>query len=40
VDRAGGYVTEAVSKPMRQISGVLGTLKSIIESLSGPLLRR
>ncbi|MGA9128953.1 MAG: hypothetical protein WB425_12520 [Terracidiphilus sp.] len=40
VDRAGEYVTETVSKPMRQISGVLGTVKSIIESLSGPLLRR
>jgi methyl-accepting chemotaxis protein len=34
-DRAGGFVTDVVSKPMRQISGVLAFVKAIIESLRG-----
>jgi uncharacterized protein YoxC len=33
VDRAGAFVAEAVSKPVRQISGLLASLKAIIESL-------
>ena len=36
VDKAGDYVTRAVSKPMRQISGVLASIKAIVESLSTP----
>ena len=40
VDRAGNYLTDAVSKPVRQISGVLGAVKAIIESLSSPMARR
>jgi hypothetical protein len=35
VDRAGGFVTEVVSTPLRQISGVLRSAKAIIESLRG-----
>jgi methyl-accepting chemotaxis protein len=33
VDRAGAYVTEAVSKPVRQLNGLLASLKAIVESL-------
>jgi methyl-accepting chemotaxis protein len=33
VDRAGAFVAEAVSKPVRQISGLLASLKAIVESL-------
>jgi type II secretory pathway component PulM len=33
VDRAGGFVAEAVSRPVRQISGVLRSAKAIVESL-------
>jgi hypothetical protein len=35
VDRAGGFVTDVVSTPVRQISGVLRSAKAIIESLRG-----
>lgn len=35
VDRAGGFVTDVVSMPVRQISGVLRSAKAIIESLRG-----
>jgi methyl-accepting chemotaxis protein len=34
VDKASNFVTQAVSKPIRQISGILASLKAIIESLS------
>ena len=33
VDRAGGFVAETVSRPVRQISGLLSSIKAIIESL-------
>ncbi|HEY1903926.1 MAG TPA: hypothetical protein VGG56_15945 [Terracidiphilus sp.] len=33
VDKASGFVTNAVSKPVRQLSGVLAALKAVIESL-------
>lgn len=33
VDRAGAFVADAVSKPVRQISGLLASLKAIVESL-------
>ncbi len=36
VDRAGDFVSDVVSKPVRQISGILGVVKSVIESLRGP----
>jgi ABC-type transporter Mla subunit MlaD len=36
VDKASTYVTQAVNKPIRQISGVLASAKAIIESLSTP----
>jgi methyl-accepting chemotaxis protein len=36
VDRAGGFVSDVVSRPVRQISGILGVVKSVIESLRGP----
>ena len=34
VDKAGDFVTRAVNKPMRQISGVLASIKAVVESLS------
>jgi hypothetical protein len=36
VDKASNYVTHAVSKPIRQISGLLASLKAIVESLTAP----
>ena len=33
VDRASGFVTDAVSRPMRQLSRLLASAKAIIESL-------
>lgn len=33
VDRAGGFVAEAVSKPIRQVSGVMSSIKAVVESL-------
>jgi uncharacterized protein YoxC len=36
VDKAGAYVTEVVSKPVRQVSGILASIKAIIESLTSP----
>ena len=33
VDKASGFVTHAVEKPVRQISGLVAALKAIIESL-------
>jgi methyl-accepting chemotaxis protein len=39
VDRAGGFVAQAVGAPIRQISGVLGSVKAIIESLRSPARR-
>ncbi|MGA3010410.1 MAG: hypothetical protein ABSD72_09125 [Terracidiphilus sp.] len=35
VDRAGGYVADVVSTPVRQISSVLRAAKAIVESLRG-----
>lgn len=35
VDYAGGFVVNVVSKPVRQISGVLRSAKAIVESLRG-----
>jgi methyl-accepting chemotaxis protein len=37
VDRTGEYVVEAVSRPVRQVSGVLEAVKAIIESFSKPI---
>jgi hypothetical protein len=37
VDRAGGFVAETVSRPIRQISGMLASIKAIIESLRTPV---
>jgi methyl-accepting chemotaxis protein len=39
-DRAGGYVAESVSKPVQQISGMLRSVKAIVESLRKPLQRK
>jgi hypothetical protein len=33
VDKAGAFVADAVSKPVRQISGLVASLKAIVESL-------
>jgi len=35
VDRAGGIVTAAVSRPVRQVSGILRSAKAVVESLRG-----
>lgn len=40
VDRAGGFVADVVGRPIRQISGMLGAVKSIIESLRSPSAQR
>jgi len=37
VDRASGFVTDAVSRPMRQLSRLLASAKAIIESLRTPI---
>jgi hypothetical protein len=36
VDRAGEYVAEAVSGPVRQISAVLASIKAIVGALRAP----
>lgn len=36
VDRAGGFVAEAVSKPVRQLSALASSIKAIVESLRVP----
>jgi uncharacterized protein YoxC len=40
VDRAGGFVTDIVSKPVRQVSGMLRSVKAIVESLRGSRAQR
>lgn len=40
VDRAGGFVTNVVSKPVQQISSLLSAFKAIVESLRRPLPQR
>jgi SMC interacting uncharacterized protein involved in chromosome segregation len=37
VDRAGDCVSDVVNRPVRQISGVLASVKAIIESLRSPI---
>lgn len=36
VDRAGGVVADAVRKPLRQISGVVASIRAAVESLRTP----
>ena len=36
VDRAGGFVAEMVSRPVRQISGLMSSIRAAIESLRTP----
>ncbi|MGA2218189.1 MAG: hypothetical protein ABSG51_08885 [Terracidiphilus sp.] len=36
VDRIGGYVTETVAKPARQISGLVAAAKAIVDALNTP----
>ena len=36
VDRAGGFVAEVISKPVRQISGILASIRAVIEALNKP----
>lgn len=33
VDRAGAFVTSVLNKPMRQLSGILASVKAVVESL-------
>jgi len=35
VERAGTFMSDAVAKPMRQLSGVIASIKAAIESLRG-----
>jgi hypothetical protein len=39
VDRAGGFVADVVSRPVRQISGLLASVKAIAETLRAPIPR-
>jgi hypothetical protein len=36
VERAGGFVADVVSKPVRQITGVVASVKAIVDSLRAP----
>lgn len=36
VDRAGSFVSDAVAKPMRQLSGVIASVKAVVETLREP----
>lgn len=36
VDRVGGYVTETVAKPARQISGIVAAAKAVVDALNSP----
>jgi len=40
LDYAGGFVADAVSRPVRQASGVLRSVKAIVESLRSSRARR
>lgn len=40
VDRAGGFVVQSVSKPVQQISGMLRSVKAIVEALRKPVTPR
>jgi len=37
---AGGFVAETVSRPMRQVSGLLRAAKAVVETLRTPVARR
>jgi methyl-accepting chemotaxis protein len=37
LDRAGSYVAETVSKPVRQLSGLVAAAKAIIDTLRAPV---
>jgi methyl-accepting chemotaxis protein len=35
-ERAGAFVSDAVAKPMRQLSGILASVKAVVETLRTP----
>ena len=35
VDRAGGFVANFVTRPVKQVSGILATVKAVVDSLRG-----
>jgi methyl-accepting chemotaxis protein len=35
-DRAGAFVSGAVNRPMRQVSGILASIKAVVEALRTP----
>jgi methyl-accepting chemotaxis protein len=37
VDRVGNYVAETVSRPVRQVSGLLASIRAIVDSLRSPI---
>jgi hypothetical protein len=39
-DRAGSYVATAVVKPMRQVSGVLASVRAVVQTLRSPAPER
>jgi methyl-accepting chemotaxis protein len=39
-DRAGGYVVESIGKPVRQLSGLLASVKAFVGALHTPAPRR
>jgi len=40
MDYAGSFVVEAVRKPVRQVSGIMRSVRAIVESLRTPVTRR
>jgi len=36
VERAGTFVSDAVAKPMRQLSGVIASIKAVVDTLRDP----
>jgi hypothetical protein len=37
LERAGGYVAVAVNKPLRQLAGILASIKAAVETMRGPV---
>ncbi|MGD0893348.1 MAG: hypothetical protein ABR923_17635 [Terracidiphilus sp.] len=37
LERAGGYVAVAINKPLRQLAGVLASIKAVVETMRGPV---
>jgi methyl-accepting chemotaxis protein len=33
IDRAGGFIAEVINRPLRQISGIMATVKAVVDTL-------